>query len=205
MPYLCTKQLTAGDVTYYPGEIIPDGVILPERSRKLSKSGHISDLCGETERKSLDGAGRLFTGEEVAAKVAEALAAAESRMKERMAECRGYELRETGPGADEPAVLIAVNSASDGKKEPSITIPAKPEEIRQVFSLMQRSAEDSVKQIADVTNEHVLILLHAADSRKTVRNAAKEQADKLFSAGEAFTESGQGNAITGANAEGADT
>ena len=196
MPYLCTKQLTAGDVTYYPGEIIPDGVILPERSRKLSKSGHISDLCGETERKSLDGAGRLFTGEEVAAKVAEALAAAESRMKERMAE---------GPGADEPAVLIAVNSASDGKKEPSITIPAKPEEIRQVFSLMQRSAEDSVKQIADVTNEHVLILLHAADSRKTIRNAAKEQTDKLFSAGEAFTESGQGNAITGANAEGADT
>ncbi|MDE7298726.1 MAG: hypothetical protein K2N94_07840 [Lachnospiraceae bacterium] len=200
MPYLCTKQLTAGGVTYYPGERIPDGVILPERSRKLERSGYLSDFCRETELKSVDGTGRLFTVEEVATRVAEALAAAESRMKERLAECQGYELQETGPGADEPTVLIVVNSTSDGKKEPSITISATPEEIRQVFSLMQQSAEDSVKQIANVTNEHVLILLHAADSRKTVRNAAREQAERLSSSGEP----GRGIETAETGTEGAD-
>lgn len=46
MQYLCEKQLTAGGVTYYPGEIIPEGVIYPERSGKLSKNGFISELPG---------------------------------------------------------------------------------------------------------------------------------------------------------------
>ena len=40
MQYLCLKQLTAAGTTYYPGNIVPDGVILPERSSKLiSKIG----------------------------------------------------------------------------------------------------------------------------------------------------------------------
>lgn len=44
MQYLCEKQLTAGGVTYYPGEIIPESVIYPERSGKLSKNGFISEF-----------------------------------------------------------------------------------------------------------------------------------------------------------------
>jgi len=44
---------------------------------------------------------------------------------------------------------------------------------------MQMNAEDGSKEIAGVTSENVLVLLHAADSRKTIKNAAKEQAGKL--------------------------
>lgn len=36
----------------------------------------------------------------------------------------------------------------------------------------------SVKAITEVQNENVLILLHAVDSRKTIKDAAKKQADK---------------------------
>lgn len=44
MQYLCTRQLTAGGITYRPGELLPDGAVLPDRSRKLMKSGYIADL-----------------------------------------------------------------------------------------------------------------------------------------------------------------
>lgn len=48
MRYLCVRQLTAGGTTYHPGEIIPDGVILPERSKKLAGSGYVSVWSEET-------------------------------------------------------------------------------------------------------------------------------------------------------------
>lgn len=150
MQYLCTKQLTAGKVTYHPGEIIPDGVILPERSGKLIRSGYISEL-------------------------------------------------------DLGTVQISVKVASDGENEQITVVPAKPEEIQQVFSIMQRTAEEGAKVIAGVTNENVLILLHAADSRKTIKDAAKKQADNIFSTSGSQNESTGGNATKSNNTEGADT
>ena len=44
MQYVCRRQLTAGGMTYYPGMIIPDGVILPVRGEKLLKCGYLSKL-----------------------------------------------------------------------------------------------------------------------------------------------------------------
>lgn len=67
------------------------------------------------------------------------------------------------------------------------------------------NVDDGVKAIAEISSENVLILLHAADSRITVKNAAKKQADKLFSANGAKNEPGSGKETTGNNAEGADT
>lgn len=132
MQYLCRKQLTAGKATYHPGEIIPDGVILPERSGKLIRIGYISEL---------------------------------NLIK---------------PEVSEGTVQLSVMSASDGENEQVTAIPAKPEEVQRVFSILQMNAEEGTKAIAEVTSENVLILLHAADSRKTIKNAAKEQAGKLF-------------------------
>lgn len=133
MQYLCEKQLTAGGVIYRPGELIPDGVILPGRSGKLIGSGHLSEVNLKTK-----------------------------------------------PGASEGTVPISVKSASDGENAQIAVIPAKPEEIQQVFSILQMSAEDGSKAVLDIKSENVLILLHAADSRKTIKNAVKELADKRF-------------------------
>lgn len=163
MQYLCTKQLTAGGEDYHPGEVIPDGVILPERSGKLMKSGYLSALKTEVPW-------------EYAA-----------------------ELRETEAEAYKGTVLIFVKPASDGENGQATAVPAKPEEIQQVFSILQMNAEEGAKAVADVRNENILILLHAADNRKTIKNAAKEQADRLF-----LTERDLSAAI-GSETKGADT
>ena len=172
MQYICQKQLTVGGVTYYPGKIIPDGVILPERSGKLIRSKHISEPMRYDHSAGLRYA------------VAE--------------------LRETEPGAYDGAVPISVESASDGENGQVTVIPAKPGEILQVFSIMQLGAEEGARMIADVTSENVLILLHAADSRKMVKNAAKEQAGKLFSIEGISKAPRGGNGPTGPDMEGGD-
>ena len=54
------------------------------------------------------------------------------------------------------------------------------------------NAEEAAKAVSGVESENVLILLHAADSRKTVRDAARKRAGSLPSvqadSGEAGTE-----------------
>lgn len=169
MQYLCVKQLTFAEKTYYPGDIIPDGVILPERSLKLLRSKHISEI-----------------NEGISAEVV-------------------AKLEVTEPSAFEGTVQIFVKGESDGENEQITSIPATPEEIQQVFSIMQLNAEDGAKAIAEVKAENVLILLHAADSRKTIKDAAKKQADNLFSTNGVSNESSKGNEPTGTNTEGADT
>ena len=90
MQYLCMKQLTAGGDIYYPGDLIPDGVILPERSGKLSRSGFIAELGEESRQDPEDVLGKLFTEEEVQSMirnaVEKALAEAEKKNQETIAE-----------------------------------------------------------------------------------------------------------------------
>ena len=78
----------------------------------------------------------------------------------------------------------------------------KPEQIQHTFSILQCTAEDGTKYIADITDETVLLLIHAADSRKTVKNAAKEQKDKLSSTKRETNEATGGNASTDTHTEG---
>ena len=197
MQYLCAKQLTAGGTTYYPGEIIPDGVILPERSGKLINNGYISEMNAEVSHGAFSGQGKLFTKEQVDAMIAEAVATGQEKSRESMeVEMESVDMPET--------VLITVNRESDGENEQSTAVPATPEEIQQVFSIMQLNAEEGAKAITEVQSENVLILLHATDSRKTIKNAAKEQVENLFSTNRVANESGKGNEPTGTNMEGAD-
>lgn len=106
-----------------------------------------------------------------------------------------------GEERNDGVIQISVKGESDGQYT---EIPANPAEIQKVFAIMQMNAEEGAKAIAEVTSETVLILLHAADSRKTVKNAAKEQADKLFQAGNESNESGKDNETTGTTTEGDD-
>lgn len=103
----------------------------------------------------------------------------------------------------ENSIQITVKNSSDG--ELATVISVTPEEIQRVFFIIQQSAEEAVKAISEIQSDNVLILIHAADSRKTVKNAAKEQADKLSSTESVLNESGKGNTTTGTNTEGADT
>lgn len=198
MQYLCMKQLTLAGVTYYPGDIIPDGIILPERSGKLSKSGYISELGREEQQDQDDVLCKLFTEEEAQAMVADAVAAVERERAAQLSELQEHaaELREIEPGAFVSLVPVTIFG-----EEEDMAVRLFPEEINQVFAVMQLKADEGVKMIEDVTSENVLILLHAADSRKTIKNAAKEQADKL-SLKEAKDESRGGNEAAGTHAEG---
>ncbi len=178
MQYLCVKQLTAGGTVYHPGEVIPDGVILLERSRKLIKSGYISKLDMEIPHESIHEQGKLFTESEVDAMIAYAVAETEKKREEQLAELQKYAAE---PSTYDGTIQIVIKGVSEGENEQLTTLPAKADEIQQVFSIMQMGAEEGAKEITQVKSENVLILLYAADSRKTIRNAAKEQADKLFS------------------------
>lgn len=44
MSYICRKTLTISGVLYNPGDIIEDGVILPDRIRSLKTIGMISEM-----------------------------------------------------------------------------------------------------------------------------------------------------------------
>lgn len=214
MQYLCLKQLTAADVTYFAGETIPDGVILPERSAKLISSGYISELDGAALREGsvmmprdgIPADEEIFTQRQVEQIIAEAVnnkvLEMEKKQKE-LQEAAGV-LQEKG-FLSEGTVIIPVKGSSDGDNEQQIAVQATPEEIQQVFSIMQMNSIDGAEAIAVVKSENVLMLLHAADIRKTIKDAAKKQADKLSPADGATNEPGNGNETTGIHAKGVDT
>ena len=43
MSYICVKKLSLGGRDYYPGDSIPDGVILPGRVDRLKACGYIAE------------------------------------------------------------------------------------------------------------------------------------------------------------------
>lgn len=186
MPYFCAKQLTVGGVEYHPGEIIPDGAILPERSGKLLRNGYIMECRGIAGAGSTDGAKKLYTQEEVEAILSEAI---EEAVDNTVSQTHAGEANPDGQGA----ICIQVRGAADGQPA---WIPVTADEIQQVFSVMQLGADESARAISAIESENVLILLHAADSRKMVKNAAKDRADKLFSPDGKTNESVARNAIT---------
>lgn len=192
MQYLCERQLVLGGSTYNPGDTIPDGVVLDSRAGKLENSGYISVIRNTQPLPYSSGTAlphigevTMYTQEEVDQIVAEAIGEAVNNtvieMEQKQQELQGHaaELCETMPGAYEGTVQVSIEGTPDGENGQVTVIPATPEEIQKVFSIMQMNAEDGAKEIAGVTSDNVLVLLHAADSRRTIKNAAKEQAGKL--------------------------
>lgn len=204
MQYLCVKQLSLAGTVYYPGEIIPDSVILPERSGKLIRSKYISEFNEEAQTgMPKDG----YSQAEVDQMVEKAVSKATEEMKlnqEALQEA-ATGLVEMESGVYEKTMLITLKDNSGGDSEQATAVPVTQEEVQRVFDILQLNAEEGAKAITEIKTENVLILLHAADSRKTIKEAAKKQADNLFSTGANSNESSKGNAITGTNTEGADT
>ena len=215
MQYLCLKQLTVANVTYFAGETIPDGVILPERSAKLIRSGYISELdeaalqegAAILPKDGIPAEGEFYTREQTKRMVADAVAEALKKQEEQIKALRGYaaELKEIPPDVLGDTVSISVQMEGSGENSQMIVMQLETQEIQQVFSVMQMNVEDGAKAIAEIDSEHVLILLHAADSRTTIKNAAKKQADKLFSTNGANNQSDTSNETADTYAEGVDT
>ena len=83
-------------------------------------------------------------------------------------------------------------------------VSCSAEDIQSVVDVLQMNADDGAKTVANVKSDSVLILLHALDTRATVKKAAQKQHD-IFSADGNSNESVGGNATTDSITEGADT
>lgn len=212
MRLIANKPCSFGGKKFYIGNEIPENLVADARlQEKMGVITIVNDNMGVADKQSAT----LFTQEQVDKMLAEAIEEAvnntitemEQKQKELQEALQqsAAELKEVDSEILMETVIIDIVIDSDGENEQHMTVWAKSEEIQQVFSIMQLNADEGAKAIADVKSENVLILLHAADSRKTVKNAAKEQADKLFSIKAASSESISSNEATGTNTEGVDT
>ncbi len=212
MRLIANKPCSFGGKKFYIGNEIPENLVADARlQEKMGVITIVNDNMGVADKQSAT----LFTQEQVDKMLAEAIEEAVNNtiteMKQKQKELQealqqsAAELKEVDSEILMETVIIDIVIDSDGENEQHMTVWAKSEEIQQVFSIMQLNADEGAKAIADVKSENVLILLHAADSRKTVKNAAKEQADKLFSIKAASSESISSNEATGTNTEGVDT
>lgn len=211
MRLIANKPCSFGGRKFYIGNEIPENLVADAKlQEKMGVITIVNDNMGVSGGQS----GTLFTQEQVDKMLAEAIEEAvnntitemEQKQKElqEVLQQSAAERKEVDSEILMETVMIDIVVDSDGENEQHMTVWAKSEEIQQVFSIMQLNVDEGAKAIADVKSENVLILLHAADSRKTVKNAAKEQADKLFSR-TVSNESTSSNEATGTNAEGVDT
>ena len=92
-----------------------------------------------------------------------------------------------------------------GEGDNVTAVSCSAEDIQSVVDVLQMNADDGAKAVANVQSDSVLILLHALDTRVTVKKAAQKQHDTLFSADGNSNESVGGNATTDSITEGADT
>ncbi len=207
MRLIASKPCGFGGRQFYIGDEIPADLLADARTQE--KMGVIT-IVNDTERVSAGESGTFFTREQVEKMVAEAVGEAvnntvlEMERKQKESQKAAGVPRREGL-LSEGTVIIPVKGSSDEDNEQRTVVPATPEEIQQVFSIMQMNATDGAEAIARVKSENVLVLLHAADTRKTIRDAAKKQADNIFSISDSQNESIDGNATTGVNTEGADT
>lgn len=207
MRLIANKPCSFGGRQFYIGDEIPANLVADARAQE--KMGVIT-VANDTERVPDGESGTFYTQEQLDKMVAEAVDEAVNNTVLEM-EQKQKELQETAGVLQEEGflsegtVIIPVKGGSDGDNEQQTAVPATPEEIQQVFSIMQMNATDGAEAIAGVKSENVLILLHAADTRKTIKDAAKKQADNIFSTSDSSNESTGGNATTGNNTEGADT
>lgn len=81
---------------------------------------------------------------------------------------------------EEVTFSVPVVQESDGDTAQVMGVPLTEGDMQQVFAIMQMNADEAAKAIKDVKSENILVVLHATDSRVTVKRAAKSQAEELL-------------------------
>lgn len=129
MQYLCEKQLSIGGVTYNAGDVISDGVILPERTGKLMRSGYIAEIGGESPEKQIENT--------------------------------------------EKSKQFNIPLFKDHR----IIMASLDEEAVKTWSfVLQKNASEAVEIIDTINNDELLKVIHATDSRKSIKAAAESRA-----------------------------
>lgn len=182
MRLIAKKPCKYGGRRFFIGDEIPASLVA--NAKREEELGVISIINAEAGVSAQSGT--LFTQEQVDEMIAEAVANAST----------GYTQEQADYGFN-----VVVKSEGDN----ATAVPCSAEDIQTVVDVLQMNADDGAKAVADVKSDSVLILLHALDTRATVKKAAQKQHDTLFSADGNSNESAGGNASTDGATEGADT
>lgn len=194
--YTCIKALTLGGVGYTAGSNIPAEAVLPGRVRALIKQGYISPATPEaaavppeetpdeatTElQRQID---QLQTVVDATRTELQQVTNERDELLEKLA------TSSVSPQTGDPVAIVIPLTRDDGTLE----VPAAPKSIVAAVCSLQLTAEESIREIGAMTDETALILIHALDSRKTVKSAAQARAEELKKAeqpGPSSVESGQ--------------
>lgn len=199
MRLIAKKPCSYGGKKFFIGDEIPAELVVNiEREEKLGVISAANDEAGVPEQSSA-----LYSQEQVDKMIADAVANADKGFtQEQVDEMIQSAVAELKPfDSDNAGFTVAVKG--EGGNVTAVSCSA--EDVQSVVDVLQMNAEDGAKAVASVKSDSVLILLHALDTRATVKKAAQKQHDTLFSAEGNSNESAGGNATTDSNTEGADT
>lgn len=195
MRLIAKKPCSYGGKKFFIGDEIPAELVVNiEREEKLGVISAANDEAGVPEQP-----GALYSQEQVDKMIADAVANADKGFtQEQVDEMIQSAVAELKP-FDSDNAGFTVTVKGEGGNVTAVSCSA--EDVQSVVDVLQMNAE----AVASVKSDSVLILLHALDTRATVKKAAQKQHDTLFSAEGNSNESAGGNATTDSNTEGADT
>ena len=189
MKLIAKKRCSYGGRKFFAGDEIPADIVLNvEREEKLGVISIANDEAGVPEQ-----SGALYSQEQVDKMMADAVANAS----------KGFTQEQVDEMIQSAVAELTVTVKGEGDNVTAVSCSA--EDIQSVVDVLQMNADDGAKAVANVQSDSVLILLHALDTRATVKKAAQKQHDTLFSADGNSNESVGGNATTDSITEGADT
>ncbi len=219
MRLIAKKPCSYGGKKFFIGDEIPAELVVNiEREEKLGVISIANDEAGVPEQSgalysqeqvdkmmadAVANASKGFTQEQVDKMMADAVAnASKGFTQEQVDEMIQSAVAELKPfDSDNAGFTVTVKGEGDNVTAVSCSV----EDIQSVVDVLQMNADDGAKAVASVQSDSVLILLHALDTRATVKKAAQKQHDTLFSADGNSNESVGGNTTTDSNTEGADT
>ena len=179
MKLIAKKRCSYGGRKFFAGDEIPADIVLNvEREEKLGVISIANDEAGVPEQ-----SGALYSQEQV-----------DEMIQSAVAELKPFD-------SDNAGFTVTVKGEGDNVT----AVSCSTEDVQAVVDVLQMNADDGAKAVANVKSDSVLILLHALDTRATVKKAAQKQHDTLFSADGNSNESVGGNATTDSITEGADT
>lgn len=199
MRLIAKKPCSYGGKKFFIGDEIPAELVVNiEREEKLGVISAVNDEAGVPEQ-----SGALYSQEQVDEMIADAVAnAGKGFTQEQVDEMIQSAAAELEPfDSDNAGFTVTVKGEGDNVT----AVSCSAEDIQSVVDVLQMNADDGAKAVTSVQSDSVLILLHALDTRATVKKAAQKQHDTLFSAEGNSNESAGGNATTDSNTEGADT
>ena len=199
MRLIAKKPCSYGGKKFFIGDEIPAELVVSiEREEKLGVISAANDEAGVPGQ-----SGALYSQEQVDEMIADAVANADKGFtQEQVDEMIQSAVAELEPfDSDNAGFTVTVKGEGDNVT----AVSCSAEDVQSVVDVLQMNAEDGAKAVASVKSDSVLILLHALDTRATVKKAAQKQHDTLFSAEGNSNESAGGNATTDSNTEGADT